>query len=232
VKNPHDAIKFDQAAHTYRLGRVQLSSVSSVLKRLKPEFDRERISQRCAAKRGITQAAILAEWDKTRDDALAKGTLLHSCIEATLCGRPIPPHRALPELAYWQDWWLGHKMRYTPRKTEYVVGSLELGIAGTMDALMVDQDTAQLAVLDWKTGKEFRTSNQYGERLLAPFQDLDNCEQETYSLQVSLYRLLLERDGYTPSCGGGLIVHLTNRAAVEHVVTDYRSRLLAWLNHE
>jgi hypothetical protein len=85
------------------------------------------------------------------------------------------------------------------------------------------------ALLDWKSGKNFSDRNEYGERLLDPFSDLDNCEQVVYSMQVSLYRLILERDGFTGPVDECLILHLTDRSAVPHRVTDYRTRLLEWL---
>jgi hypothetical protein len=229
MKNPHSAIQFDRDTHTYQLRGKPLESVSSVLARIKPKFDRDRISQRCASKRGISQAQILNEWDKTRDTALAKGSLLHSCIEAELRQKPIPAHTALPEFAHWQGWWLPFQQVFVPIKLEYIIGDKKLGIAGTADCLMERPTSKRKALLDWKSGKNFSDRNKYGERLLDPFSDLDNCEQVMYSMQVSLYRLILERDGFTGPVDECLILHLTDRVAVPHRVTDYRTRLLEWL---
>jgi hypothetical protein len=58
--------------------------------------------------------------------------------------------------------------------------------------------------------------------------DVPDDELHRYSIQVSHYRLMLERDGETGKLGDGWIVHLGG-VATAHRVVDYRARLESWL---
>jgi hypothetical protein len=131
------------------------------------------------------------------------------------------------ESASWLHWWLTCKIHLTPLRVESIVGNLEWKIAGTMDALLLSDKTTRHHVFDWKTGKEFRFINQYSELLLPPFDDLQNCEHVVYSLQTSIYRALVEREGI--DCGDSWIVHVTADKATPYRATDYRERVLQWL---
>jgi hypothetical protein len=99
-------------------------------------------------------------------------------------------------------------------------------VAGTVDALFSSNKTNREHIADWKTGK-FRTFSPYGERLLKPFNDLHNCQAVMYSLQTSLYRLILERQGH--AMGTSWIIHLDGEARA-HKCLDLRERLLAWID--
>jgi hypothetical protein len=86
--------------------------------------------------------------------------------------------------------------------------------------------TQQLYVFDWKTNKAINSARDTIWRMMwGPFKDLADHEHNTYSLQISLYRMLLEEAGLPT--GGGAIVHLPpGRAAAQvYKAIDYRSRL-------
>lgn len=228
-------IIFDQASHSYTYHGAPLTSVSRIVSQLKPPFDREGIAAKTAIKRGVGVATVLAEWDKARDMSMAKGTRVHEWIARKLMGKEEPPqtdmflalNQQLPEMNAFDRFWT-EKPNETPViQVEWVVGDAELGIAGTVDAVL-NGPYQQPSIFDWKTGKEFKTENLF-QKLLPPFDDLDDCDLSSYSLQLSLYRLIVERNSDN-QLRDSYIVHLTSEGEyIIHRALDLRERLLNYL---
>jgi ATP-dependent exoDNAse (exonuclease V) beta subunit len=222
-------ITLDPENHIYRCNGRILQSVGSVVKRLVPPFDRDRLSALTAKKRGITQAAVIKEWEDKRDIAADKGHEVHEMIDRALGGeegRMQASVESLAEFGHWLKWWNEAQNSLVVIGTEHIVGDLDLAIAGTIDLLCSSTKTNRKHVFDWKTNGKFERENNYGENLLPPFDDLPNCHFTVHSLQVSLYRLLLERTGEV--CGDSWIVHV-NSVATPHRALDLRDRLEDWL---
>jgi hypothetical protein len=229
-----DEIQFDAATHTYWLGNRKLESVTTVIKELVPPFDRERISAKTAKKRGVSQEELLAEWDRKGQAGRDRGTKVHAYIEDVLNGKKDELLAAfndtLPEFVAFDAAWrsMQQKLQAGVRAKETRVWHEELGLAGTVDLLLnvvLPNKNCDTIVVDWKTG-DFQTTNRY-ERLLAPFEDLDNCELHVYSLQTSLYRVLLERRGI--STHEAYLVHLSGTGAYHGFrALDLRERVTEW----
>lgn len=229
-------IAFDREQHAYTCNGVSLASVTTAIGELKPKFDRERISLVVASRDGLTQQQVLDDWDSRSLAALAKGSAVHSYIEDLFKNRDdsvVESMNDLPELAGFKKAWsrLQKSHKAIIEHQELIVGDPELGIAGMVDAIALLHPASALQsrhIFDWKTGRKFDSSNRY-EKLLAPFDDLDNCQLSMYSLQTSLYRLILERAGWG-GFGDSYLVHL--RADGTHYTyrgRDYRGRLEKWL---
>lgn len=221
-------IEFNQEEHLYSYRGQPLQSVTQVIKTLKTPFDSVGLSAKTAKKRGVSVDMILAEWDEAGRKGREKGTLVHSYIDSRAHNQSWNDE-ILPEMSAFDEWRQEEGRHLAFRRLEWRVGYPELGIAGTVDALAWDTETGTYQVWDWKTGSKFNVSTQYRQYLLPPFDDLDECELQTYSLQVSLYRLIL-RD-----CGGietsdGFILHLrADGTSQVYQSIDYRARLREWL---
>ena len=67
----------------------------------------------------------------------------------------------------------------------------------------------KIYILDWKTNKQFthddHQKGQY-EKLLEPFDDFWKNHHNEYSIQLSLYALILEEWGF--EIGGAYLVHI------------------------
>lgn len=97
------------------------------------------------------------------------------------------------------EWW---KQDHILIRSEFVIGDKESGICGTIDNLSYNKKTKEFVIFDYKTNKEIKTDNQYGEYMLDPFGHIPKCELSKYSLQLSLYKLIFEKNtpfkiGYT-----------------------------------
>lgn len=229
-------IIFNQASHSYTYHGQPLTPVSRIVSQLKPPFDREGIAARTATRRGVGVATVLAEWDKARDVSMARGTRVHEYIARKLTGKAEPPqtdmflalNQQLAEMDAFDRFWVATPdVGHPAEQVEWVIGDAELGIAGTVDAILRG-DPGILHIFDWKTGKEFKTENRF-QKLLPPFDDLDDCDLSSYSLQLSLYRLIVQRN-IDNELGDSYIVHLTSDGEyIIHKALDLRERLMDYL---
>lgn len=227
-------ITFDNRTHTYRLGSQILLSVTSLIDRLKPPFDRDGISARLAEKEGRDQAEILKEWERSGEESRDKGTRVHSYIEDVIDGKIDQAMRTIndriPEMDAFDEAWrrmvAGLNVKVVEK--EMIVGDSDFGVAGRCDAIM--EFGGQPCIFDWKTGKKFDESNPY-EKLFAPFESEDNCHLNAYSIQVSLYRLMIERNT-SMKMGDPYLLHLRNNGTFHlYRAKDYRARIEAWLKN-
>ncbi len=77
---------------------------------------------------------------------------------------------------------------------EVIVYSKELGIAGTIDILMMDKKSGEYVLIDWKTSKRIDKSSFNGKKGIKKEScTIDDCKYNHYALQLSLYRYILEK---------------------------------------
>ena len=217
---------FDAGPHEYRLGERVLTSCTSWLKDYKEPFDAARIARSLALRRGCSDQEILAEWER----AGWVGTWTHEFIEHYYNGRPGYTERddAEVQLRYGKFLQL-HAARlhaFEPVGQEVRVFHEALGVCGTLDYLGWHKAKQELWVLDWKTSKKIGTDqdSQY-RRMFGPFADLWDHEHNVYSLQISLYRLMLEAQ-FIPTAGGAIVWLPGGDTPAKIIpVTDYRDRL-------
>jgi len=91
-----------------------------------------------------------------------------------------------------------------PIKTEFVIGDSELGLAGMIDLLIWNTKTDKLEIWDYKTDKEIKRT--YYNKMKFPYHNLYDNKIVKYSLQLSIYALILKRAGFDVSSIN--IIHL------------------------
>lgn len=219
--------RFDPGPHEYWLGERQLTNWSAWIKDYKDAFDREGQAPRTAAKRGISVEAVLAEWDFSE----WLGSQVHAYIEQRYTwgadAELVPTNQEVAlRCAKFDQLRAGRLRDFQPVAQELPIYHEPTGLCGTLDFLGWHASTQQLYVLDWKTNKAIGTDQGPIWRMLkGPFADLADHEHNVYSLQISLYRILLEEAGILTA--GGAIVHLPAGSAPGSIyqAIDYRSRL-------
>lgn len=231
-------IKFDPKSHTYTYKDMPLMPVTSVLKWVTPEFKGDELLEVKAFESGRSVEEIQSEWDAKRDAGLDKGTRVHNYIENVLEGVDqrilISVNDYIHEMQQFDDAWGKMKANLNAHlyRKEWTVGDSELGVAGRVDAILnVEDDTIpKRCIFDWKTGK-FMVRKYARESMLPPFDDLPACEEIKYSLQVSLYRLIIDRNT-DMQIDGGYILHLPADYKYNMYKTiDLRDRIEQWLLH-
>lgn len=228
----------DPVNHGYRIGDKNLVSVTTVIKNLTPRFDKNAVSLRMAERTGVTQAEILRQWEAKGSRSRDKGTRLHQYIEDVMAGTVDPVlqrvNERIPEMDAFDRAWtvLRAEMDAKMVKQEFVVGDEEYGVAGRVDNLMsmkAPGATERVAcVFDWKSGK-LDTDNRF-EKLLPPFDRHDHCKLNLYSIQLSLYRLIMERNKPNVRLWDGYILHLRDDGTYQlHRAKDFRPEIHEWL---
>lgn len=231
-------IEFDRESHSYAYQGQRLQGVTSVVYKLKLPFDPDgSIVAKSAAKAGFTVEQMKQVWEGNRKASMDRGSRVHSeiakfldppAVEVAQADDPyLALNQNLPEMkvfkSLWSDMLSSGNMAFN---VEWVVGDVELGLAGTCDALIHNIQTGY-HLMDWKTGSKFETGNRF-QKLLSPFDDLDDCEFNIYSIQLAAYRLMIERNA-GKQLGDSYIVHLREDGHQFHKALDLRKRVEAWL---
>jgi hypothetical protein len=180
-------IQFDPVKHHYTnvLTGENYISVSTLVNKFKSEFDKANISRAVADKRGISQAEVLAEWEKTNTDSKVIGTAIHAAIEEFCkAGTIQPAHQKVIE----EFKKLGDFSKASGALLEQLVYSHAHKVAGTAD--IIYPDGKFFDVYDVKTNKKFNFFSQYRKSLKPPVDHFSDCEFNSYALQLSLYAYL------------------------------------------
>jgi ATP-dependent exoDNAse (exonuclease V) beta subunit len=90
-----------------------------------------------------------------------------------------------------------------------------------MDNLSFNKKTNELVIFDYKTNKKINRISKYKNKLLSPLEHLDDCEYNKYTLQIWLYKLILERN--TPfSIGDSYILWFSNEGYEQIKIPNFR----------
>lgn len=197
--NPHprdNCIRFDELPHIYYVNSVKVdTSVTSFVHKYFPHFDAKRIAKMCVAKgkrettkyTNMTYEEILDQWEENRIQSTTAGTLLHKTIEDFYNG--VEVSNDTPEFGYFMNFNSTFKNELIPYRTEWEVFHEELDLAGSIDMVYRDNDN-NFMIYDWKRSKEIKkNSNEYG---YPPLDHLPNCNFWHYSLQLNVYKYILE----------------------------------------
>jgi hypothetical protein len=234
---------FEEEAHTYHYRDIKYDSVTSYIKRFKTPFDKGFWSKKKAAERGVDVSVVLDEWQGKADVANDLGTRVHKWIEDFWSGdakelteedEPAFAER----IGKFMDL---HEQRFknlVPLSSELKIFCRKWKLAGTIDQPLLMWDEKQNKVLfligDWKTNKEFRSDDHPKGRykkLLHPFSHLWENHLNEYSIQVSLYRLMLEEEIGIESHGGFLCHIGPEGPAKIHPIKDLRDHLRIYLQN-
>lgn len=232
--------RFDEASHTYTYvdpttGRpVQtFKSVTGFISQFKEKFDSDFWAKRKAAASGKTKQEVLNEWKAISDTAMDLGTIVHKWIEDFYSGlNPAMPEDSIvrERVEQFKELYESRLHKLRPVRQEFRLFSRKWGLAGTTDAIFGLH--SDFYVGDWKTNKKFTTDkdpNGRRKKLLWPFEDLWENSLNTYSIQLSLYRLILQEEaGFTTN--GAFLVWIGPTGKPElHKTVDLRDRLYDYL---
>lgn len=207
---PNDAsIQFDQESHTYEIHgkRVQLS-VTRAVDFFFEQFDAPVVVSKMingkswpraeywleAENRAMTVQEILKAWDANGCLARNQGTWMHYNIERFL--NNLPYDSSLPEMKYFEQFY-SEKLhgRVEPVRTEWRIASPDHGLAGTVDFIGKWKENNKYIVIDWKRSKGFPDKlDGWGTKSARyPLNHLKDSKRVKYSLQLNLYRYILEK---------------------------------------
>lgn len=221
---------FDPTYHKYTYDGVAFISVTQFISRFHKEFDKDFWSKKKSEEAGVDQEDILKEWQSLNDRANFIGTSTHNYIENYFnrIFQDIPIDLdVVDRINKFNKIFATHLYKLTPIKFEQRIFSKKWKIAGMIDSLFIYKD--KLILLDWKSNKKFTTHSAYNEKLLEPFNDFDKCHLTEYSIQLSLYSLILKEIGLDVKIS--YLVHIgPNSDAIIHKCHDFTDILLEYLS--
>lgn len=209
-----DRITFYDSDHTYKIGGEPSAkvSVTGLVNTVKEKFDEEKWAGIKAKEMGITPEEMKLLWKKNNQMATYQGSTLHNYIDNYYQNKVKPYNRDLAKAI------LGdvlHDMMYKnlkvlvkqfnnfysdtseyilPIKNEFVVGDLGgTRICGMLDMLAYNTLSESFEIYDFKTNKRFSEKSEFEKKLLFPVEHLDECELNIYSLQLSLYKIFIQK---------------------------------------
>ena len=203
-------IQFVEGEHRYFIDKepAHTLSVTRLIKRYKREFQKEAMAKRVANKLGVSVKQVLADWEMNGLYSTTIGTMFHRYVESFYTKQKINSDLSdfeklgfdertkikenLPVMVkYFQNFYSKHP-EYKCLKNEFVVGDIEdTKICGTADMLCLNQNNG-LEIFDFKTNKKINTSSKYA-KLFYPFDDMDECEFNEYTIQLNVYKYFIEK---------------------------------------
>lgn len=234
-KNAHPRdykISFEEEGHKYTIEGMEESptSVTTLIHHNFPTFDADLVITKMMRSRnwstskyfGKTKEQIKAEWEASGTAASSLGTLMHADIERFLNEEPVL-NPDTKEFSHFRLFW-GEFQRtnpgFVPYRTEWLVYDEDYKRAGSIDCVLSNA-AGQLIILDWKRSKEIKMENNY-EKGLGPFTHLPNCNYWHYSLQLNIYRHILETKYNKQVVGMYIVVlHPDNTYYLTYLISHY-----------
>lgn len=204
-------------------------SVTSLISSIQEPFDRDKISERVAIKKGLTQAEILAEWDRKGAESRRLGTQVHEYIYGILNGQGATGlekfSARLPHFDQFDQFWEGASKNYEVVWTEKSVNSATYRAGGRVDTVLYHPRRGTYHVVDWKTGE---MDSQGWNRLYPPFDDLMDSKVTLGALQLAVYALIIKTETQA-ALGESYLVYISGDTYQVKAVEDYQDRVERWL---
>jgi hypothetical protein len=197
-------ILFNDLGHIYKSSDVDdYISVTKYVDKFKFPVKWDKIAGIKAIKLGVTKEELLDTWAKKGKKATTLGTEIHSYIENLWHRKVYKPDLDILEQYdnvdnYNEKAKICDKIyaklteTYIPIANELIVYDKIKKICGTIDFLAYNKKTHRIDILDWKTSKEFQTQGR--NYMLYPYQVYQDCNINHYSLQLSIYKWIIEHN--------------------------------------
>lgn len=194
-------ISFDEPTHTYTIDGSSdgYKSTTTLVHSAFPTFEPDEVISNMLQSRGwatsiyngMSREEIKKAWSENGAEASALGTAMHNNIEHYYNSEPYETSS--------KEWRLftqfeGSHPDLKCYRTEMMVFDTEHKIAGSIDCLYRDPNNEGCFIIaDWKRAKALKKENEWQGGLLDCTQHLDDCNLNTYSMQLHIYKFILER---------------------------------------
>ena len=194
-------IIFEEESHTYTInGNSNYKSVTTWIHQYFPSFNARNVIMKMKKGRNwnpsnkyyhMTDREIMDEWSCNGKEAAELGTFMHNNIEDLYNGLDFDDQFLESKEARLFLEYLSENP-YRPYRTEWRIYSEEHLLAGSIDMIYHDPfNPGKFIICDWKRCKEIKTENKY-EKGFGILNCLDHCNYWHYSLQLNVYKYILE----------------------------------------
>ena len=185
------------------------TSVTSLIDEYTNYFDKEKVAEIKAKKENISKEKLLNKWDYENNYACIKGTITHAYNERLWKNKLYEYNKEEIIKEFGKDviepiwdklknicdsFYNKFKDNLIPVGLEQVIGSTYYDIAGTIDFLAYSKKLDSLIIIDYKTNKEIKKKSFNNKKMLKPLDDIPDTNYYHYSLQLSIYKYILEHE--------------------------------------
>ncbi len=204
-------LRFEEENHIYYDNGVSQKgySVSKLIGKYEPEFDTEFFADRTAKRIGVSPETVKEDWARTNKISTVYGSAVHLYIEGIWNNKKLPPdvdklkeefpddyvkiiHKFSKSISLFKKF-LNDRPEIKMVRTELVLQDKKSRVCGMVDLLAYNSNTGKYELWDYKTNKKIRHKTDYKTFFHEPFNHLDVCELNNYSLQLGIYKNILEK---------------------------------------
>lgn len=201
-------ITFYDVPHKYFLNGKELISVTTLIHEYQEEFDEEYWADFKGNQHNLASYLVKRAWNFINRKGTIKGSAIHDYAENMFQNKVFeyPLQTILLEFGFdpviteyqttkkhVDKFYNDVHGKLIPIKTEFVVYDKESLIGGMLDMLFYNVKAGEFQIWDWKTNKKFDKENK-GRHLLNELSLIEDCDFELYSLQLELYKQIIERN--------------------------------------
>jgi hypothetical protein len=200
-------VTFYDEPHKYYVNGKELISVTTLLHRYQEEFNESYWSDYKGNEFNLTPETIIRAWNFINKKGTIKGSAIHDYAENLFQNKifEYPKQMILNQFGFdpvWEEYLTtkNHVDKFysdvhnklIPIRTEMVVYDKESLIGGMLDILFYNIKAQEFQIWDWKTNKKFSKENKE-RHLLHKLYMLEDCDLEIYSLQLEMYKQIIEK---------------------------------------
>ncbi len=201
-------VTFHDEPHKYYVDGKQLVSVTTLIHRYQEEFQEDYWSNYKASEYHISQREVLRGWGFINKKGTMKGSAIHDYAEHLFQNKvfPYPEQHIINEFGFdpvLPEYLITKKHvdrfyadvhdKLIPIRTEMVLYDRESLIGGMLDILFYNVKAKEFQIWDWKTNKKF-DKEMKSRHFLGKLYMLEDSDLEIYSLQLAMYKLIIEKN--------------------------------------
>jgi len=202
----NDATYHDEP-HKYYVGGKELISVTTILHQYQEEFKEDYWAKVKAEEYVLSEHEVLRAWKFINKKGTIKGSAIHDYAENLFLNKvfPYPKQLILEEFGFdpiLSEYEITKKHvdrfyndvqgKLIPIRTEMIVYDSESLIGGMLDMLFYNVKKKEFEIWDHKTNKKLSLTSD--RKMKGELYMLDDSDLNLYSLQLSFYKLIIEKN--------------------------------------
>jgi hypothetical protein len=209
-----DRIVYLDTNHSYKIdGKPSAKvSVTGLVGSVKHPFETDKWAAIKAKEFDSTPEEVKLVWKKNNELSTFQGSTLHAYIDNYYSNKIIPYNKNVAEsilgpvlhnkmrenlaklVLQFNQFYNDTKEQILPIKREFVIGDIDgVRVCGMLDMLSYNPQKNVFEIYDFKTNKDFNYTTKFNKKYNEPLSHLDDCEFSAYSLQLSLYKYIIEK---------------------------------------
>lgn len=190
-----DYIDFNEQYHFYTdtvNDKKFEKSTTQFYKEFTEPFNMKKWSRIKCSEYRMTPEELAKHWCNLGKEASERGNDFHNFAEKSYIDKKTGEYENKTLKKYFIQFLKDTNKRLICLGNEINVGDRIINIAGRMDIMFYDLFTKEYIIGDWKTNKEIKFKNNYN--MTGFFQWFDTSEYTKFSLQLSMYKFIIERN--------------------------------------